>query len=536
MKQATPFPQSRVTRENGYVTAAVLVLLIISVVSGAFMLKSSKNRAATSSNYFQARSAAYAAQSGLEAGMADLEKNPALSAKILNNYLTDNSKAWLLGDTSNAGSPTWMSLGSNKQQFSTSIVAFDHKSGLIKLASNGRGPGGSESVAYGVFQIGGLQPEPTPLAKYAWYMAGEARNIDKTVEVDGEVYFGGDVHFNGGADGSIFRGTVKIAKGSGNQSSFDSKVTFMENTLIQTPFKTQGNGIFFQKKVGFEGNITADTDIRLNMSGQTAYFNSNITSGNAGIDLGMNQLVHNGKLTMAKTKNVGSVVVQSGTIPIATNLGMENTTENEVTVDLSAIPANKRFTLQSLGFGFGGQTDGPDLSAAYNAAKASGKLYQDFLVLNINQSYVFKTPTPNVLQGKFVFDVTVNQPINGNFPTCDPTTVCLMRVSNGGNLQGFGSQGLFRGYVNVSGNGQIIYQWGSTAEFHGALHHVSPTSGFQLNNSPSPLKLVFEQAVFDELLPLKVLCAPGMNTPALPIAKVKLVDTQIRPRYLSRFF
>jgi hypothetical protein len=536
MKRGIQMTNQIRSREGGYVTAAVLVLLVISVVSGAFMLKSSKNRAATSSNYFQARSAAYAAHSGLEAGLADLEKSPSASIELLNNYLADNSKAWLLGGTSNASSATWMNLGTNKQQFATSIVAYDFVNGLIKLASNGRGPGGSESVAYGVFQMGGVQPEPTVLAKYAWYMAGEARNVDKTIDVDGEVYFGGDVHFNGGADNSIFRGTVKIAKGSGNQSSFDSRVTFTQNTLIQTPFKTQGNGIIFQKNVGFEGNINADTDIRLNQTGQKAYFKSNITAGNAKINLGFNQLIDNGALNLAKAYNFGPVQHQYGTFSIADSLGLKANTELEVTVDMSAIPSNKRLTLQSLGYGTNAITNGPDLSAAYQAAKASGKLYQNFLVLNVSQSYVFTNVANNVLKGKFVFDVSTTQPINGIFPICDPTTVCLIRVANGGNLQGFGSEGLFRGYINVSGNGWAIYQWGPAGEFHGALHHVSPTTGFQLNSSPSPMKLVFEQAVFDELIPLKVLCKPGESTPALPNPKVQLVDTKIRPRYISRYF
>lgn len=533
-------PRNRFTRDirqeqAGYATAAVLVLLVVSAIAGAYLLKTSKHRAAAVSNYYQARSAAFAAQAGLAAGLAGFEAQSSQSIQRLNNYLADTNKAWLLGGLSQAGSATWTSIGSGDQSYAARILGFDPATGLVKLTSEGRGPGGSVSQTYGVFQLQGVKPDNTTLPSFAWYMAGEARNVDETMDVEGNVYFGGDVHFNGGADGSVFRGTVKVARGSGNMSSFDARVNFNENAYFETPIKTQGGGLYFYKNVGFEGNVFAETDMRMGASAQNAYFNSNINQGNAGIDMGGKRLTDNGNLNMARVKNAGVVVHQAGTIAIASQLGMVSGNESEISVNIGSIPASKRFTLASLGFAAWGTTNGADLSNAYTAAKAAGKLYRDFLCINVSSGLNFNVGAGVTLKGKFLFEVSSGMTVNGNFPTCDPATVCLIHVVSGGSMSGFGGSGLFRGYVQVAGTGSVIYQWGNGAEFRGALHHVTATASFQLNTCPTPLKLIFDAGVFDEIAPLNIIAPPGSTQPPT-LQQVKLVDTRIRPKYLSRYF
>lgn len=522
--------------QQGFATAAVLVLLVITIAGGAYMLKSSKHRAATASNYFQARSAAYAAQAGLEAALADLEAQSEQGSQALNLYLADTTKAWLLGGLSNAATPNWKDLGGGDQSYATRIVAFDPATGLVKLLAQGRGPVGSESQIFGVYQLQGLKQVNHSMPKFVWYMAGESRNIDETVEVEGDAYFGGDMHINGGADGTAFRGTVKIAKGSGAASSFDAGVSFHANAYFQGPIMTQGNGLVFHKSVGFEEAISSNTDMRMSGSGQTAYFNGNISGGNAGINMLGNRVVHNGQLNLARVKNAGTVSQQAGTIAMAAQLGMESTPETDISVDISSIPSHLRWTPSSLGLAAWGATHGAELSSAYASAKASGKLYKDFLCIRVTSGLNFNPASPNGLSGKFLFEVSGTMNINGNFPVSDPGSACLIYVAPGGRMQGFGGAGLFRGYVHVAGNGSVIYQWGNGAEFRGALHHASATSGFQLNSAASPLKLAFDEGVFDDLAPLGVILPPGASGPVSAPPEVRLVDTRIRPRYLSRYF
>jgi hypothetical protein len=518
--------------QTGFATAAVLVLLIVSAIAGAYMLKSSKHRAATVSNFFQARSAAFAAQAGLAAGLADFEAQSALSTQRLNNYLADTAKAWLLGGVGKAGSATWVDLGGGNQSYATRILGFDPSTGLIKLASDGRGPGGSESRAYGVFQLQGIKPKSTE-PNFAWYMAGDARNVDQAVDVEGNTFFGGDVHFNGGADGSVFRGTVKIARGAGGTSIFSARVDFNENVYFEAPIKTQGGGLYFYKNAGFEDNVFAETNMRMGASAQNAYFNGNINQGNAGMDMGGKNLFDNGNLNMARVLNAGQITHQAGTIPIASKLGMTPGIEPEISVDISSIPANRFFTLSSLGFAAGGVTDGADLSNAYLSAKASGRLYNDFLCLNVG-SLNFSTTSTATLKGKFLFSVSGGMNVNGHFPICDPTCVCFIHVVSG-SVNGFGSNGLFRGFVHAAGTGSIIYEWGPGAELRGALHHVTATAGFQMNTSATPLKLIYDAGVFDEIEPLHVIVPPGGTQPSVK-PQIKLVDTRIRPKFLSRYF
>jgi hypothetical protein len=203
---------------------------------------------------------------------------------------------------------------------------------------------------------------------------------------------------------------------------------------------------------------------------------------------------------------------------------------------MGSIPSGKIFTPAALGIGLWGNLNGPDLSGAYAAAKNSGDLYRGFLVLRLSGGYNFNQVANNILVGNFLFEVTAPITVNGNLPISDPGSVALWHIGSSGSMQGFGGPGLVRAYVNVSGTGSMVYQWGPAGEIQGALHHVSAASSFQLNLSPSPLKLTFDKGVFDELAVLGVLIPAGQSAPPAPVQEVKLVDIRIRPRFLSSYF
>ncbi len=138
-------------------------------------------------------------------------------------------------------------------------------------------------------QLGGIAAVPSVTAKYAWFMAGEARNVDQPVDVSDDVYFGG--------------------------------------------------GVQFQSSAGFETSI-----------------------------------------------NKGSAI---------------------------------------------------------DIAGASGKLYNDFLVILVTTSMNFSAVSPNVVSGKFFFEVTSSVTVNGNLPDSDPSSVCLWHINTGGSVNGFGGAGVF---------------------------------------------------------------------------------------------
>ena len=522
--------------QRGFATALVLLFLVITGVTGGLLLKFTKRQSASSTNYFQARSATLAAQSGLQAGLASLAENPADAVILLNAYLQDKSKSWLLNGTANAGRRIPTALGSTQQSYATRIMAFDPATNLVKLKSEGMGPGGSASQAYGVYRLEGLESPPPDLTHYAWYMAGEARNIDQPVDVYGESYFGGDVQFNGGADNSMFHGKVKIARGSGGMSRFNARVSFLDDVYFQTPASFQGNACLFYKRTGFEGNISTDNNPVWMGTGQSGYFNANVIGGNGKLDFRSNPIFTNGLLNRARTLNGSSFTPQGSNIDIAAALGRSSLSEQEIRFDMGSIPYGKVFTPAALGIGLWGNLNGPDLSGAYAAAKNSGNLYRGFLVIRLSGGYNFNQVANNILQGNFLFEVTAPITVNGNLPISDPGSVTLWHIGSFGSMLGFGGQGLVRGYVNVSGTGSMIYQWGPAGEIKGALHHVSAASSFQLNLSTTPLKLTFDKGVFDELAVLGVLIPGGQSVPPSPVQAVKLVDVRIRPRFLSSYF
>lgn len=541
-------------RQAGFATATVIMLLVLSIVGGAYVLKLTRSQAAASGGYYQARSAALAAQAGLERGLAQLEADPAGSLALLNGYLADTTRHWLLGDPDSRNE---VEMDNGLQSYAARIMAFDPATGMVKLEGQGEGPGGSESRIYGVYRLGGLAPDVPALAKYVWFMAGESRNIDQEVHVRGDSYFGGGVHFNGGADGTYMHGTVKIARGAGLQSSIDADLVFCGNTYIQTPFKSQGPGVKFDDNAGFEDEIFIDTDPVWRKSGKTVYVNADVTGGHSNLDLsGTNRVVHSGSLNTGRVQNAAAIVNSGRPIDIAAALGMEPGPESELSVDMSAVPAAFKFTPAALGIAQWGNTSGIELTAAYADAKARGRLFRDFLIVQVNTPLNFMQVPGNVLRGKFVFNVTAQVNMNINLPESDPASVSLWQVVSGGSIFGFGGNGLFRGYVNVSGTGAVVYQWGPGCEFQGAIHHVSPGTGFQLNGSTGPLWLTFSSGVFEELYPLGVLLKPGAAPPASPSLpgpgrpgrpgtppvaaarppQVKLVDIKIRPFFRGRYF
>ena len=345
----------------------------------------------------------------------------------------------------------------------------------------------------------------------------------------------GDIDFNGGADNSVFDGRIKIARGSGGASSFDAKVSFLDDVYIQTPVSFQGNASLFHKRTGFEANISADNNPTWMGTGQSAYFNANVTGGNGKLDFKSNPIFTNGRLNRARTLNGSSFTEQGSNLDIAAALGRPSGTEAEITFHMGSIPSGKIFTPAAFGIGLWGSLNGPDLSRAYAAAKNSGDLYRGFLVVRLSSGYNFSQVANNILDGNFLFHVTAQINVNGNLPISDPGSVALWHIGSFGSIQGFGGPGLVRAYVNVSGTGSMIYQWGPAGEIQGAIHHVSAASNFQLNG-PSPLKITFDKGVFDELAVLGVLIPAGLSAPPPPLQAVKLVDVRVRPRFLFRYF
>ncbi len=533
-RAAGPTASRVADRQAGFATATIILLLVLSIVGGAYVLKLTRSQASAAGGYYQARAASLAAQAGLEEALAQLESDPAGAVALLNGYLADTSRQWLLGS---GGARTEHRIGGNRQRYAVRIAAFDPATGMVKLEGFGEGPGGSASRAHGVYRLGGLAPDLPLLAKYAWYMAGDARNVDQPVEVLGDAYFGGSVHFNGGSDGSVLNGTVKIARGAGAESSFDGYILFAGTAYVQTPLKSQGRGAHFGGNAGFEADLFLETDTEWMRTGLTVYTNAGIVGGSGRLDVDGNQVVHSGSLNTARVAGASRITDNRGPIDIGRALGMDPGPESEVSVDLSSVPANRRFTPSALGLARGPGTHGPELSAAYAAAQSRGELYRGFLVIDVGSGLNFMDVPDNLLRGKFVFDVTAPVTINGNLPDSDPASVSLWRFGSGGSATGFGGKGLFRGYVHVTGTGHVVYQWGPGCEFQGAIHHVSRTTGFQLNSSTGPLRLSFSAGVFEELAALGVVAAPGAPVPVTPApTRVKLVDVKIRPVLLGRYF
>jgi hypothetical protein len=77
--------------------------------------------------------------------------------------------------------------------------------------------------------------------------------------------------------------------------------------------------------------------------------------------------------------------------------------------------------------------------------------------------------------------------------------------------------------VYVEGNGEVSYLFGSGNSFRGAIHHVSPTSKFQINSSDgSAVNIYYDKEVLKEFVRFNVITPPGVTSNKLVLNDIKL--------------
>lgn len=515
-------------RNDGFAVVYGLAVLFIASVSGVSIMYINQKDRSSASDYSKMRSAASAARSALEAFEGQCGSRPQDVLDVLRKFNNQPSYKWLLGDVSSASSEykikSWN--GNDAPSFSACVMRFDSTSYLLQVQGIGYGGIGGKKKAIGIYRLRGIQRENSWTQKDAIHLAGEGRNFDIKINVNGNVYFGADVHFNGGALGSIINGDFKTGN-SDKQSEFDVPITINGNAYFQTPLRVIGySGFSVYGKAGFEKLVDIDTDLKL--YGE-AFINDRITS-HGNLDMHLNPATHSGRFMPIenKIKNASPAPVNNyGAIDIGSRLGMTAGKEPHLLAGIDHIPESKIFRFSTLG-GWSNFT-ATQLQAKYNEASSKGQLWNDFLVIRVDTKANMGI-SPTTFNGKVIWIVDATMICNGNWYKCGPSSNSLVYVRSGGFVDGLGSSDLFRGYVYVEGTGGVRYSFKPGNSFSGAIHHVSDKSGFQLN-SGAELKITYDENVINEIIGTGVIRFPeGMS------GGLVLGDLKIRPELLSVFY
>jgi len=495
-------------KNDGFAIVYGLAVFFLASVSGLSILYISQKDRTCAGDYSKVRSSALSARAALCAFEKQCEDQPLVILDILKKYSIDHSNKWLLGDNLNAGSENKIKCwnGSDAPSFSACIMKYDSVNLLLQVQGIGYCAGGGKKKAIGIYRLKGALEDIVWDQNDAIHLAGEGRNFDNRITVNGNVYCGGDLHFNSGANGSIINGDLKTGI-SDLTSSFDINVTVNGKAFFQSPVKLNG-ALTINGKSGFQKNIY--TDGALKLKGDT-YLNSTV-NGNQYLDLCNNKATHSG--SASRIINASQIINNHGTIDIANELNMRDGNELSFTIKIDQVGSK----IQN--WPSWGTIKAETLNQKYQQALANGDLWNDFLVYKVS-NYANMESSAGTFTGKVIWIVESGIACNGNWYDCAASSNTLVYVKSGGSITGMGSNKNFRGYIYVEGNGDVNYLFGNGNSFRGAIHHVSKNSKFQLN-SGAPLNILYDREVLKELVRFNVITPPGVTSKALVLNDVKL--------------
>lgn len=524
---------SNFSGQNGSTIVGVMAALVFVGVIATFMVVNTKTQSATSLGYSSLQTMSASVSSALVATEQYLKLQPNDALQKIQSAWND-SEDWIIGsDHSKA------QIGSSKQFLSSKIIDFNNQFIATIEARGYIGGNNRPKMSRGMYHLSGVQLTANSQVQHALYLAGNARHFDQPIHVHGDVYVGGSVHFNEKAAGSNIYGTFRNAYNA-LASTCDGSVTFHQNVLFETNVKTNSTGnLTFKAHAGFERDLGGDGTIKFEKTAlgddNNIYINGSRT-GNSKWDINFNPLLHSGSISMSDLVDANSTTVTSngGNIDdIPTRLGMSATPPPEPSIDLSKIdgPIHDITSLYVDGLQLS-NWNGGDLEEVYKKKKDEGQLWNDYLVVRVNDNKSMNSTglagRDNTFTKKVIFIVESDWSINGNFYTSGAEANTLV-VQNSGTITGFGCNGLFRGFVYAQGT-EMIYNWGVNAELQGALHQRDPDTKFQMN-SGNPLTIRYNTEPLNEIATLGIMRDSDGNDIVAELEVSSTIDPELLAVY-----
>lgn len=523
--------KNMVKNTRGDAILLVMILIVMIGITSSVMLTISRNNQVNVSNMAKTRTAYQAASTAIEASKSEFEERSSFTVTKLNNYVSDASKKWLLSD--NASNEQKNILGGNDPaKYSACILMFGMSTSspiegelpynvpYIKIQGIGYGRGMVKKKSIATFQLDGLKVESNKVEDYVLYIQKDGYDFNQCMTINGDVYFGSGVRFNSNASGTIINGTLKTADRN-TLTEINGQLTVNGNAYFQTPVKIQNSTLNINGNIGFKKTIELLKDVIVNGE---SYHKSNIT-GTYKIDVKNHKAYHSGSCVTTKFQNLDRLINKGTSYDIADYVTVPSK-DVATTVNINVIPTSKIKEFSTLGFT---NLNSENLQNAYEMF--SDQLWNGFLVVEISNVVptFYSSDVRGIFNGKVIWIVKKELSVNGNWYESGNNSSTLIYVKDGGKIWQLGWPGLFKGYINVSGTGNITYAFRANSELQGAIHQIN-NSEFQVNYSNRVL-LNYNSEVMGEYAALNLITNSKFSKS--PLSKIILVDTKIRPKLIS---
>ena len=249
----------------------VLMFMIVASLLGSSLMYLSSSQSSAGGDYFAKKTADEAAESALDWFQGAVEDYTLNNATNMENVVTwmnefENSNIdnrWYYCTATDENEiekkdittnfkvstevgATHISLGSDGiLKAKLKIESVDKTNQIVVIKAVGFGKNNSRKTIRAVYRLEGAFadsifyyiPDTDLYGKNAIHLEGEGKNFDIAVNIEGDVYVGGDFHFNAGEDAhSTINGNFYTAP-SDIESSIDQSVEVSGNCYIQTPLK-----------------------------------------------------------------------------------------------------------------------------------------------------------------------------------------------------------------------------------------------------------------------------------------------------------
>lgn len=558
--------------QSGFAIVYGLVVLLLATVGGTSLLYIARKDRAAVSNYAKMRSASLAAQAALKACEGMFREDPGTALQILSAYCEDQNNRCLLNGIDGVTDESirikmWegQKSGLNAPEYCANILAFDETSRLIRIEGLGYGGHGGKKRIVASYELGGFTknvPNVLTGEQYAIFLGGEGRNFDHTGIINGNVYTKGNLFFNSNAGGFTINGYLKTANSAdySNPSGSNGSLIINGDLLCQTPVKLQGSAdMTVYGNAGFQYG-TELLNITMDVYGDV-YMNGSNNTTNSWINVHGHDFYcrDNSWSEWNDVTGEDGFYDNQGYMNLEEKLGMTTASEECYEVDASLIDGDRILLWEDLGTTlnelFPGDIDpwnfnlcGGLLDEAYDHYQGKGKLWMGYIVIEIPFDHAASmAPTAgfdNTFDGNAIFIVKGEFNVNQNMYSSGPNSVTLIYVTDGGmswnwpeprsTINNFGFDGTFRGYINVDSDGLVRYKLKPGTILEGAMHHVTPESGFQSNDGGGTYTINYNNDILNLLAATGVVTMPGEETETVEaVGSYNLVDLKVRATRLG---
>jgi hypothetical protein len=564
-------------QNRGSTIVGVLAALVFISLVTSLMVKNTGAQTASSMGYGTAMTMQSTVMSGIMATEAVFDKDAASVVNVLDAINNDKQSRFVPGLVSGNNR---LSLG-NGQFFSSKVLNFFNgakKKATVEINSGTKAGGKGLKKALTFIKVENLSdipPEatykdstypvceglPPPIipstgSENAVYMAGSLRDGNNGMEVVGGATFEDEVRFQNKKavfyGEAFFQKDVYFLADAGyvfyGNTYFNANVTIQNQPNPCQLFRdTAFDGTRVYPKVGVNNNLTAFSRIHIpgnfyikgTFGSDNTIIKQNAISGNP-----PTKEAHiSNNITTAQQGKIENYTIKSdlnatSDIPKLMNMKSlaERTETQFISYDemLTKIKAKVGNPIRSSNTVKGPLSTGGEglnlgkLENAYRDDSIAGKLYEGHLVVLINFPNKYEEFKTHGLNGttftkKVIFLLESGKlASNGSFYCSSPTSSTLIYVGKNGQLQDFGSNCLFRGYIYIdkeNTSGENGFYWGDGSSIEGAFHNFSTFPfkwNFLGNNVNQPTKITYNAAVLAPFNTLKRGYTAGNNTTVTP--------------------